>query len=51
MLFVVLWGSLFVVVSLAAYCIKLSRLSVSSSISSCSLNFTDSFTLSCIICM
>ena len=45
MLFVFLWGSLFGVASLAASRSKLSKLLVSSSISSCSLNYTDRFTL------
>jgi len=51
MLFVVLWGSLFGVASMAACWSKLSRLLVSGSISSCSLSFIDRFTLSCIVCL
>jgi len=43
MLFVVLWGSLFGAASLAACWSKLSRLLVPSSLSSCSLSFTDRF--------
>jgi len=51
MLFVVLWGSLFGVASLAACWCKLSRLLVASSRSSCYLSFIDRFNLSCIICL
>jgi hypothetical protein len=51
MLFVVLWGSLFELASLAACWRKLSRLLVSSSISPCYLSFIDRFTLSCINCL
>jgi len=49
MLFVVLWGSLFGVASLVACWSELSRLLVSSFISSHSLSFIYRFTLSCII--
>jgi hypothetical protein len=48
-LFVGLWGSLFGVVSLVACWIKLSKMLVSSSISSCSWSFIDRFNSSCII--
>ena len=51
MLFVVLWGLLFGVASLAAWWSKLSSLLVSSSVSSCSLRFVDRFTLPCIVYM
>ena len=51
MLFVILRGLLSGVASLAACWSKLSRLLVSSSVSSCSLSFIDRFTLSFIICL
>jgi len=51
MLFVVLWGSLFGVDPLAACWSKLSRLSVSIFVLSCSLSFIDRFTLFLITCL